>query len=68
MMVPRGKETPMRAKELAPEFGITGFLDFVETVHRLVKTAISLEGWLVEPSRRARHAAMRAVWRAGRPG
>jgi hypothetical protein len=58
----------MRAEELAAEFGITRFLDFVETGHRLVKTAISLDGRLVDPSRRVHHAAMRAVWRAGRLG
>jgi glucose-6-phosphate 1-epimerase len=34
----------MRAEELAAEFGIAGVLDFVETEHGLVKTAISLDG------------------------
>jgi hypothetical protein len=58
----------MRAEELAAEFGITGFLDFVETGHGLVKTAISLDGRLVEPSRRGRNAAVRAVCCAGRLG
>ena len=34
----------MRAEELAAEFGIAGVLEFVETEHGLVKTAISLDG------------------------
>jgi glucose-6-phosphate 1-epimerase len=34
----------MRAEELAAEFGIAGVLDFIETEHGLVKTAISLDG------------------------
>ncbi|HMD62519.1 MAG TPA: D-hexose-6-phosphate mutarotase [Stellaceae bacterium] len=34
----------MRADELNAEFGIAGVLDFVETEHGLVKTAISLDG------------------------
>jgi len=34
----------MRAEELTAKFGIAGILDFVETEHRLVKAAISLDG------------------------
>jgi hypothetical protein len=34
----------MQAEELTAEFGIAGILDFVETEHRLVKVAISLDG------------------------
>ena len=34
----------MRAEEFTAEFGIAGILDFVETEHRLVKAAISLDG------------------------
>src|SRR3984893_14371306 len=34
----------MQAAELTAEFGIAGVLDFVETEHRLVKAAISLDG------------------------
>jgi glucose-6-phosphate 1-epimerase len=34
----------MRAGELNAEFGITGVLDFIETEHGLIKTAISLDG------------------------
>jgi hypothetical protein len=43
MMVLEGG-VPMRAEELAAEFGIAGVLEFVETEHGLVKTAISLDG------------------------
>ena len=34
----------MRAEELTAKFGIAGILGFVETEHRLVKAAISLDG------------------------
>jgi glucose-6-phosphate 1-epimerase len=34
----------MRAEELAPEFGVAGVLDFVNTQHGLVKATISLDG------------------------
>jgi len=38
----------MRAEELTAEFGIAGVLDFAETEHGLVKTAISLDGVTAE--------------------